>query len=446
MRQQKASIWQKISFFVVFAIILTLVGITAYGIATKRSTYMRFGIDIKGGVSATFQPTDKSVVPTDEQLEAARAIIELRLDSNNILDRTVTIDRQNHAVLVEFPWQATEENYDPVAAIKELGETAQLSFAVVKSADSAGDNTYALVGDNGATAGYYTIENKFMDGSTVTKASSGYQQGEYVVNLTFNTEGTNTFSEVTSANVGGLIGILMDNKLISVATVKSAITGGTCYISGSFTASEAKSLAARINSGALPFAMESSNYSSVSATMGTHALSIMILAGIIALITIIIFLCSIYRLPGLTASIVLLLQTAGQLLIFHILGLTLTLPGIAGIILSIGMGVDSNIIISERIKEEVNAGKTLKGAIAAGYNRAFSAVLDCNVTTAAVGVLLIIFGSGAILSFAYTLLIGIFLNFGLSIISTKLMLQSLSSYKLFNHLKFYGYKPAKEVQ
>ena len=128
---------------------------------------------------------------------------------------------------------------------------------------------------------------------------------------------------------------------------------------------------------------------------------------------IVLFMCIYYRLPGFVASITLLLQAAGQLLIFHLMGLTLTLPGIAGIILSIGMGVDSNIIIAERIKEEINAGKTLRGAISAGYNRAFSAVLDCNVTTAAVGLLLMFFGTGAMLSFAYTLLIGIVLNLSL---------------------------------
>ncbi len=446
MRQRKASIWQKLSFFIVAAIILAIVAYTAVGIITQRSSYMRFGIDIKGGVSATFQSADENVVPTDAQLESAKAIIELRLDSNNILDRTVTIDRENHSVLVEFPWQASEENYDPVAAIAELGETAQLTFAVVKSADSAGENTYALTDENGKTIGYYTIEEQFMDGSKVSKANAGYLEGNYVVNLEFDSEGTTIFSEKTSSHVGDLIGILMDDHLISVAQVETAITEGSCYISGSFTASESKDLAAKINSGALPFAMESSNYSSVSATMGTHALNVMILAGLIALCIIVLFMCIYYRLPGFVASITLLLQAAGQLLIFHLMGLTLTLPGIAGIILSIGMGVDSNIIIAERIKEEINAGKTLRGAISAGYNRAFSAVLDCNVTTAAVGLLLMFFGTGAMLSFAYTLLIGIVLNFGLSIISTKLMLQSLSSYKALSNPKFYGYKPAKEVR
>ncbi len=445
MRQRKASLWQKLSFFIVVAVILAIVAYTAYGIATMQNSYMRFGIDIKGGVSATFQSADDSINPTDDQLESAKSVIELRLDGNNILDRTVTIDKENKNILVEFPWQANEKDFDPVAAISELGETAQLTFNVVKQAESTDKGAYPLKYD-GVTVSHYTVTDKFMTGDHVKEAAAGYLEGEYIVNLEFDSEGAKLFGEKTSKNVGGEIGIMMDDTLISVATVQTAITEGSCYISGSFTADESRDLAAKINSGALPFTMETTNYSSVSATMGTQALNIMLLAGIIALFIIVAFMCIYYRVPGIAASFTLLLQTAGQLLIFHLMGLTLTLPGIAGIILSIGMGVDSNIIIAERIKEEINAGKTLKGAISAGYNRAFSAVLDCNVTTAAVGILLMVFGTGAMLSFAYTLLIGIFLNFGLSIISSKLMLESLATYKFMSNPKFYGYKAAKEVE
>lgn len=445
MRQRKASLWQKLSFFIVVAVILAIVAYTAYGIATMQNSYMRFGIDIKGGVSATFQSADDSINPSDDQLESAKSVIELRLDGNNILDRTVTIDKENKNILVEFPWQANEKDFDPVAAISELGETAQLTFNVVKQAESTDKGAYPLKYD-GVTVSHYTVTDKFMTGDHVKEAAAGYFEGEYIVNLEFDSEGAKLFGDKTSKNVGGEIGIMMDDTLISVATVQTAITEGSCYISGSFTADESRDLAAKINSGALPFTMETTNYSSVSATMGTQALNIMLLAGIIALFIIVAFMCIYYRVTGIAASFTLLLQTAGQLLIFHLMGLTLTLPGIAGIILSIGMGVDSNIIIAERIKEEINAGKTLKGAISAGYNRAFSAVLDCNVTTAAVGILLMVFGTGAMLSFAYTLLIGIFLNFGLSIISSKLMLESLSTYKLMSNPKFYGYKAAKEVE
>ncbi len=445
MRQKKASIWQKVSFFIVAIIIFAIVGYTAYGIATERDDYMRFGIDIKGGVSATFQSADSKIIPTDDQLESAKAIIEVRLDGKNILDRTVTIDKENHSIIVEFPWQKGEKDFDPVAAIKELGETAQLTFAIVEEAKEGDKDAIELKYDD-ELAGSFTIEEKFLDGSNVSKAEAGFLEGEYIVNLKFDNKGAKIFGDTTGKHVGDLIGIMMDDTLISVATVETAITGGEGYISGAFTAEEAKDLASKINSGALPFTMESTNYSSVSATMGTHALNVMMLAGMIALLIIVIFMCAYYRVPGFVASITLLLQTAGQLLIFHLLGLTLTLPGIAGIILSIGMGVDSNIIIAERIKEEINAGKTLKGAISAGYNRAFSAVLDCNVTTAAVALLLMFFGTGAMLSFSYTLLIGILMNFGLSIISSKLMVESLACYKIFSNPAYYGYKKAKEVK
>lgn len=445
MRKRKVSIWQRLSFFIVAAMILAIVGYTAYGVAVEKNSYMRFGIDIKGGVSATFQSADDSITPTEEQLDSAKEVIELRLDANNILDRTVSVDKENHHILVEFPWQATEKNFDPVEAIAELGETAQLTFAVVKEAEKDTKDAYKVDYEGGYSA-YYTIKDTFMDGSKVESATAGYLEGKYVVMLDFYPEGADIFEEITSKNIGGYIGILMDDTMISAAGVSVAITGDSgCYIEGNFDADEAKELASKINSGSLPFSMETTNYSSVSATMGTQALSVMVLAGMIALCIIILFMCIYYRLPGFTASLTLLLQTAGQLLIFHLMGLTLTLPGIAGIILSIGMGVDSNIIIAERIKEEINNGKTLRGSISAGYNRAFQAVLDCNVTTAVVGLLLLAFGTGSMLSFAYTLLIGIVLNFGLSIISTKLMLESLSSYNCFSNPKFFGLKNKKEV-
>lgn len=442
MRKRQASVWQKASFFIVAVLILAISAYTAYGIATQGNSYMRFGIDIKGGVSATFKPAD-NYKPTDEQLESAKSVIEVRLDSKNILDRTVAIDKENGSIVVEFPWQANEKNFDPVAAINELGETAQLRFATVEEAGEHGEEgvyDYSSYGEHS----HYKIKKEFMNGGNVSKAEAVYYEGQYNVALEFDAEGTKTFPDSTAT--GDYIGIFMDETLISVAQLNEEITGGQGVITGNFTAEETRNLASKINSGALPFTMESSNYSAVSATMGTNALNIMILAGLIALCIIFIYMCAYYRLLGFVASITLLLQTAGQLLIFHTMSLTLTLPGIAGIILSIGMGVDSNIIISERIKEEINAGKTLKGAISAGYNRAFSAVLDCNVTTGVIGILLMVFGTGAMLSFAYTLLIGIVLNFGLSIISSKLMVQSLSCYKVFSNPKFYGFKKAKEVK
>ena len=450
MKTFKAGFRQKITFFIVALIILSVVAYTISGIMKDRSSYMRFGIDIKGGVSATFKAKqekdgEEATPPTDEQLEAAKAVMELRMDAKNILDRTVSIDYDDKCILVEFPWRADEKNFDPVAAIDEFGEVAELTFVVLEEADADDENviSYTAYG----TTLYYTITETIMNGSVIDKADSTYLEGKHVVRLDFNDTGTQAFAKATSDNIDGTIGIMLDDKLISAAGVGEAITEGSAVItSDAFTAETAKALSDKINSGALPFAMEASNYSSVSATMGSHALKIMLLAGMIALVVIILFMSVYYRLPGFVASLTLLLQTAGQLLIFHSLNLTLTLPGIAGIILSIGMGVDSNIIIAERIKEELNSGKTLRGSISSGYSRAFSAVLDCNVTTGVIGLLLMFFGTGSMLSFAYTLLIGILLNFGVSIISSKWMITSLAAYKVLSNKKLYGYKAKKEVQ
>ena len=190
-----------------------------------------------------------------------------------------------------------------------------------------------------------------------------------------------------------MIGIYMDETLISYPTVNTEIKEGKAQIEGNFTAAEAKDLSTKISAGALPFALTSTNFNSISATLGEGALKIMIDSGIIAFALICLYMIFFYRLSGFVACINLVLQIAGQFLIFSSMGLTLTLPGIAGIILAIGMGVDSSIIISETIKDELRNKKTVKGAVAGGFSRAFSAVLDCNITTAIVAILLIIFGT-----------------------------------------------------
>jgi protein-export membrane protein SecD len=442
MKRNKSTLKDRIAFYLILVLILAIVGYVINGMYTMKENYMRFGIDIKGGISATFIPDPKSIADpssiTDEQLDAAKLALEKRLDQNNIFDRTVTINREDRRILVEFPWQAGEKDFDPVASIDELGKTNQLTFLVLETVTEATDDTLSYQNEN------FKIVKQVMDGSVIKEAFATLepQYNRPSVSLSFDSKGAEIFPAETDP--GDLIGILYNDELISVAEIQNEITDGQSIITGNFTEESATKLAQEITSGALPFTMKATDYSSVSATMGTNALSIMILAGLIALAIIFIFMCAYYRLTGFVASLVLLLQTAGQLLIFHQLNLTLTLPGIAGIILSIGMGVDSNIIIAERIKEEINAGKTLAGSITAGYNRAFSAVLDCNITTAAIGVLLAIFGTGAMLSFAYTLLIGIFMNFGVSIISSKLMLQSLAKHKIFSNPVLYGYKNKKE--
>ncbi len=445
MRKRKVSMARMLAFFIIFAITLCVAAMAWYGLSIGGTTYVksakdiRTGIDIRGGVNATFVPADESVVPTDEELEAAKAIFETRMDSEGILDYTITTDNEHHAVIVEFPWKSDEKDYDPQAAIDELGATANLTFCSLKK-DSSG-NPVDANGTSILTSGNAPVPDKvLLSGKDIKTSSAVYQEGQYVVALEFTNEGAEIFKEATTTYLNDYIGIFLDDVAISWPTVNTTIDTGEAVITGSFTSDEAKSLATKINAGALPYAMTSSNYNAISATLGNKALTVMLYAGLITMIIIAIFMLIMYRVPGFVACINLVLQLAIQLLIFANLNLTITLPGIAGVILSIGMSVDSNVIISERIREEMRKGKSLIGAVDTGYGRAITAIIDCNLTTAIVALLLMTFGTGSVLSFGYTLLIGIILNFLVSVLVSKWMLRSLSSYKFLKNPKLYGYK------
>lgn len=448
MRKRKVSVARYLSFFIILAITLCVAAMAGYGLTIGDTTYVksakdiRTGIDIRGGVNATFVPADDSITPTAEELEAARAIFETRLDSEGILDYTITTDSENKAVIVEFPWKSDEKDYDPQAAIDELGATANLTFCSLKK--DADGNPVDADGNSILATGNAPVPDKvLLSGKDIKSSAAVYQDGQYLVSLEFTDEGTTAFTEATTAYLNDYIGIFLDDVAISWPTVNATIDTGEAVIEGSFTSDDAQDLAAKINAGALPYAMTSSNYNAVSATMGTKALTVMLYAGLVAAIIICLFMLIMYRIPGLVACINLVLQLGIQLLIFSNLGLTITLPGIAGVILSIGMSVDSNVIISERIREEMRKGKSVIGAIDTGYGRALTAIIDCNLTTAIVALLLIFLGTGSVLSFGYTLLIGIILNFLSSVLVSKTMLRSLSSYKLLKNPKLYGYK---EVQ
>lgn len=377
-----------------------------YDFKLKGAPDMRFGMDIRGGVDAVFEPKDLSRMPTSEELEAARSIIETRLDQKNILDRDVTIDKQSGFVIVRFPWKSDEKNFDPQQAIAELGETAKLTFR-----------------DPGGAV--------IVDGTHVKVSRAGLnpETGVPVVNLEFDSEGARLFDEGTARLIGQPISIYMDETLLTSPTVRNRITGGSAYIDNMSSTEEAEDLADKISAGALPFSMVTRNHSSISPTLGSGALNVMVEAGALAFGIICVFLLLYYRLPGFVACLALLMQVSGQLLALSLPQITLTLPGIAGVILSIGMGVDANIIVSERIREEMKLGRSLDSAISSGFHRAFSSVFDGNITVMIVAVILMILGSGAMLSFAYSLLTGVILNFVAGVTASRLMIKSLSLYE-----------------
>ena len=368
---------------------------------------------------------------------------------------------------MRFPWQAEDDSFDPEAAVKELGATALLTFREGSEKSLSDGQTYEDL-------------PLIISGSDVEKASAVYQlksgnskEYEYMVSLKLKDSGKEKFAEATKklASSKGYISTYMDDKCISTATVKEEISGGEATISGNFTADEAKELADQINGGALPFKLETSSFSTISPTLGTGARDAMAIAGVIAFALIMIFMISLYRLPGVVAVIGLIGQVAGTFC--AITGFfpfsnsfTLTIPGIAGIILAVGMGVDANVITGERIKEEINSGKTIDTAIATGYKRAFSAVFDGNITMIIVAIILMgafgtpdslastilkpvffMFGAsteGTIYSFGYTLMVGVILNFLFGILATRLMTMSLSRFKIFRNPALYGGKSAKK--
>lgn len=442
-------------FFIVAILLITLTITTFTGFASyygdtkhtyiKGSEDIRWGIDISGGVEAIFSP-DVDTDITKNMMDAAREIIETRLVNKNITDYEVFADYTNHQVIVRFPWSSEEEDFNPQAAVAELGETALLTFC------EGEDN-----------------EKVILTGSEhVKSATAGVDdKGNYIVSLDLTSTGKTAFAEATARLIKQTISIWLDDELISAPTVNEAINDGKAMISGNFDAKSANQLADKINAGSLPFALsvDDSKLNVVSPTLGAEALDIMTLAGGIAFILICITMILKYRLCGVVASIALIGQIG--LMIACISGyfpgtdsFTLTIPGIAGIILSIGMGVDANVITSERIKDEFRKGKTIDGAIATGYAGGWNAIFDGNITIVIIAFILMgAFGSadsilaqaynkvmpffsstitGSVYSFGYSLLIGIIANFIMGVWCSKLMTKSISRFKIFRNPWLYG--------
>lgn len=413
-RINKGTFWI-VSILIALITYMAIFGVSIGSFNIPSASDMRFGIDIRGGVEATYFPKDYKGVPSATELDSAKLIMEERCDAQNILDREITVNRENGSILVRFPWKSDETEFNPEKAIAELGETALLTFR-----DQQG--------------------NILLEGKNVKNAMAQYDQqtGQQVVALEFDNEGAKLFEQATKKLIGSSMAIYMDDMMISNPRVEEKIAGGQAVITGMANAEEAGELASKINSGSLPFSLESKNYNAISPIMGTGALDVMVYAGIIAFIIICLFMIIKYRLPGVVAVFALMLQVACQLLALSVPQFTLTLPGIAAVILSIGMGVDANIITAERIREEIADGKSVRAAIDSGFHKAFSSVFDGNITVIIVAIILMIFGSDTMLSFGYSLLTGVILNFLCGVLTSKLMMQSLSNYEKLRKPKFFG--------
>ena len=452
----KAQSKGKLVFVLVFVLILALAYTAFFGIdnyyGDTRKIYfkgaddIRWGIDIKGGVEAVFSPDKQDVEITDADMDSAKAIIETRLVNNNITDYEVYADNNNKQIIVRFPWAADESDFDAAAAVQELGETALLKFCRNEDKDDV-----------------------ILSGAAdIKSAQPGLDEdNNYVVYLDFTDAGTAKFAEATKEMLNKTISIWMDDQEISAPTVNSVITNGNAYINGMKDAEEAKALADKINAGSLPFALtvDDSKLQIVSPTLGADALKVMLIAGSVAFALICLLMILRYRLNGVITSIALLGQLAGSIACIsgyfaNANSFTLTIPGIAGIILSIGVGVDCNVIASERIRDEFAKGKTIDGAIQSGYKNALSAIIDGNVTIVIVSLVLMgafgtpdsimakifsplmsLFGTsitGSIYSFGYTLLIGVVFNLIMGVIASRLMLKGVSQFKFLRKPWLYG--------
>jgi len=425
---------RKNSILKLFVVIIVILACTFLTLREVKNNKIRTGIDIRGGVSAVFEPDIEKGSLTGEELgkglSSAKTILEKRLDGRGIFDRSINIDSVNGRITVEIPWAAGETDFNPQKTINELGRTALLTFQEVDE-DKIDEN------------GNFLPTGKIvLQGTQVKDANPARHPdtGEWIVVLDLDPSGAEAFAEATGRLIGQRIAIFMDDQYINAPLVQDRIDGGSAIITGQADAVEAGNLAATIRSGSLPFRLVAVKVDSISPQLGTGAMNVAIMAGITGFILVCLFMLIYYRLPGLIANIALLGLIVIQLLVISWTGISITLPGIGGIILAIGMGVDANVIIFERMKEEMKEGKTLRASVDQGFTRAFTAVLDSNVTTLITAAVLYFLGSGPIKGFATTLGLGVIISFLTAVTATKIMLQAVTGVEFARNKWLYGVK------
>jgi len=414
---------------VVFILIIALVGAASYcaisgvelgkiKIPSAREK-IGLGLDLAGGVYVVLEAqSNETGTELDKKIEQSMAIIRQRVDSLGVAEPNI-VKEGNNRIRVELAGLK-----DTQQAIDMIGKTAQLQFI-----DPEGN--IIVTGKN--------VKNSEV---VFQKGSTGVQ--EPVVSLEFDKEGAKSFAEATkrlsakTADEDKVIFIVLDDKIISSPVVRATIDNGSAVIEGGFDVESASELAALIRAGALPVELKEVQTSIIGPTLGLEALDRSIYAGAIGLILIFLFMIIVYRIPGVIADIALSIYVLLVLGIMIALEVKLTLPGIAGLILSIGMAVDANVVIYERIKEELRAGKTLRTAVDSGFKRALSSVLDSNITTFIAGIVLYYFGTGSIKGFGVTLIIGIVASMITAVFITKFLLKLFIGTNITKNSKLYG--------
>lgn len=407
MKKSKAAV-------ILIVILAALAGLAYYASIILSSTgigetmSIPLGLDLSGGVSITYEVMDEN--PSAEDMSDTIYKLQKRVEGYSTEASVYQVG--DDRITVEIPGVS-----DANAILEELGNPGSLEFQY-------SDGTVYMTGDQVADAQAGTVQNE-------------YGSKEYVVSLTLTDEGAEIFAEATSNNVGGYLPIVYDGEIISYPQVKQAITGGAAQISGMKTYEEADMLATQIRIGSLSLELQELESSVVGAQLGSQAISSSLKAAAIGLVIVMVFMIVMYAVPGVAASIALAIYTGLVIATLYLFEITLTLPGIAGIILGIGMAVDANVIIFARIREEIATGKTVDSSMKIGFKKAMSAILDGNITTMIAALVLMGLGSGTVKGFAYTLMIGIVLSMFTALVVTRWVLYSL--YALgFKDERFYG--------
>lgn len=400
---------------VILAVILAaFVGLAYYASIILSSTgigedmSIPLGLDLSGGVSITYQVVDEN--PSTEDMKDTIYKLQKRVDSYSTEASVYQVG--DDRITVEIPGVQ-----DANEILEELGNPGSLEFQMP-------DGSVFMTGDMVA------------DAQAATQTDS-YGNKEYVVSLKLTDEGAKIFGEVTSENIGKNLPIVYDGETISYPRVQTAITGGEAQITGMADFEEAETLATQIRIGSLSLQLSELESSVVGAQLGSQAIASSLKAGAIGLAIVMVFMIVMYAVPGIAASLALAIYTTLVIATLYLFEITLTLPGIAGIILGIGMAVDANVIVFARIREEIATGKSVQTSMKIGFQKAMSAILDGNITTLIASVVLMALGSGTVKGFAYTLMIGIILSLFTAMVVTRYILYSLYALGLKSE-KLYG--------
>ncbi|HBM75382.1 MAG TPA: protein translocase subunit SecD [Clostridiaceae bacterium] len=399
-------------FTLIFALIALISYVSAFGLnlgdyrINSLGSGVKQGLDLKGGVYVVVAIQDKNV--NADMVDRTIQLIKERIDKFGVVDPTV-VKEGNNRIRIEIPGMNDQKQ-----ALELIGKTGYLKF-------TAPDGSEILNGKD--------IKNAYVSIDSYNKP---------VVSLEMNEDGTKKFAAATQKYVNQKISIYLDEDLLTDPVVKTAIPDGKAVIEGMESTETAKRIASLIKSGALPVTLKAENVRLIGPSLGSDALQRSILAGIVGISLALIFMLAYYKLPGFIADMALIVYIILTILVFVLFKVTLTLPGISGLLLTIGMAVDANVLIFERIKEELKMGKTLHAALNAGFDRALTAIIDSNVTTIISGIVLAIMGTGPIKGFAVTLIIGVIISMFTAVVVTRFLLGLVVDIKALSKPKYYG--------